>query len=166
MVDVAKFYMEFICDESCGKCTPCRVGTRRMLEILTKITEGKGTMADIDKLEELSSLIQSGSLCALGQTAANPVLSTMKHFRDEYIAHVVDKKCPAKVCKNLMSYVITKDKCIGCGMCSRACPADAIYKTDYIAPGKKKPALAIDTQKCVKCGACLATCKFGAITKA
>ena len=166
MVDVAKFYMEFICDESCGKCTPCRVGTRRMLEILTKITEGKGTMADIDKLEELSSLIQSGSLCALGQTAANPVLSTMKHFRDEYIAHVVDKKCPAKVCKNLMSYVITKDKCIGCGMCSRACPADAIYKTDYIAPGKKKPALAIDTQKCVKCGACLATCKFGAISKA
>ena len=165
MVDVAKFYMEFICDESCGKCTPCRVGTRRMLEILTKITEGKGTMADIDKLEELSSLIQSGSLCALGQTAANPVLSTMKHFRDEYIAHVVDKKCPAKVCKNLMSYVITKDKCIGCGMCSRACPADAIYKTDYIAPGKKKPALAIDTQKCVKCGACLATCKFGAISK-
>ena len=165
MVDVAKFYMEFICDESCGKCTPCRVGTRRMLEILTKITEGKGTMADIDKLEELSSLIQSGSLCALGQTAANPVLSTMKHFRDEYIAHVVDKKCPAKVCKNLMSYVITKDKCIGCGMCSRACPADAIYKTDYVAPGKKKPALAIDTQKCVKCGACLATCKFGAISK-
>ena len=165
MVDVAKFYMEFICDESCGKCTPCRVGTRRMLEILTKITEGKGTMADIDKLEELSSLIQSGSLCALGQTAANPVLSTMKHFRDEYIAHVVDKKCPAKVCKNLMSYVITRDKCIGCGMCSRACPADAISKTDYIAPGKKKPALAIDTQKCVKCGACLATCKFGAISK-
>ena len=165
MVDVAKFYMEFICDESCGKCIPCRVGTRRMLEILTKITEGKGTMADIDKLEELSKLIQTGSLCALGQTAANPVLSTMKHFRDEYIAHVVDKKCPAKVCKNLMSYVITKDKCIGCGMCSRVCPADAISKTDYIAPGKKKPALAIDTQKCVKCGACLATCKFGAISK-
>jgi len=165
MVDVAKFYMEFICDESCGKCTPCRVGTRRMLEILTKITEGKGTLADLDKLEELSSLIQSGSLCALGQTAANPVLSTMKHFRDEYVAHVVDKKCPAKVCKNLMSYVIDRDKCIGCGMCSRACPADAISKTDYIAPGRKKPALAIDTQKCVKCGACLATCKFGAISK-
>ena len=165
MVDVAKFYMEFICDESCGKCIPCRVGTRRMLEILTKITEGKGTMADLDKLEELSKLIQTGSLCALGQTAANPVLSTMKHFREEYIAHVVDKKCPAKVCKNLMSYVITKDKCIGCGMCSRACPADAISKTDYIAPGKKKPALSIDTQKCVKCGACLATCKFGAISK-
>jgi len=165
MVDVAKFYMEFICDESCGKCTPCRIGTRRMLEILTKITEGKGTLEDLDKLEEISDLIKTGSLCALGQTAANPVLSTMKHFRDEYVAHVVDKKCPAKVCKNLMSYVIDKDKCIGCGMCSRACPADAIAKTDYTAPGKKKPALAIDTQKCVKCGACIATCKFGAISK-
>ena len=165
MVDVAKFYMEFICDESCGKCTPCRIGTRRMLEILTKITEGKGTLEDLDKLEEISNLIKTGSLCALGQTASNPVMSTMKHFRDEYIAHVVDKKCPAKVCKNLMSYVIDKDKCIGCGMCSRACPADAISKTDHVAPGKKKPALAIDTQKCVKCGACIATCKFGAISK-
>ncbi len=165
MVDVAKFYMEFICDESCGKCTPCRIGTRRMLEILTKITEGKGTLEDLDKLEEISNLIKTGSLCALGQTASNPVMSTMKHFRDEYIAHVVDKKCPAKVCKNLMSYVITKDKCIGCGMCAKACPADAISKTDYIAPGKKKPALTIDPMKCVKCGACIATCKFGAISK-
>ena len=165
MVDVAKFYMEFICDESCGKCTPCRIGTRRMLEILTKITEGKGTLEDLDKLEEISNLIKTGSLCALGQTASNPVISTMKHFRDEYIAHVVDKKCPAKVCKNLMSYGIDKDKCIGCGMCAKACPADAISKTDYIAPGKKKPALTIDTAKCVKCGACIATCKFGAISK-
>lgn len=165
MVDVAKFYMEFICDESCGKCTPCRIGTRRMLEILTKITEGKGTLEDLDKLEEISNLIKNGSLCALGQTASNPVMSTMKHFRDEYIAHVVDKKCPAKVCKNLMSYVIDKDKCIGCGMCAKACPADAISKTDYIAPGKKKPALTIDVNKCVKCGACIATCKFGAISK-
>jgi len=165
MVDVAKFYMEFICDESCGKCTPCRIGTRRMLEILTKITEGKGTLEDLDKLEEISNLIKTGSLCALGQTASNPVMSTMKHFRDEYIAHVVDKKCPAKVCKNLMSYGIDKDKCIGCGMCAKACPADAISKTDYIAPGKKKPALTIDPMKCVKCGACIATCKFGAISK-
>ena len=165
MVDVAKFYMEFICDESCGKCTPCRIGTRRMLEILTNITEGRGTLEDLDKLEEISNLIKTGSLCALGQTASNPVVSTMKHFRDEYIAHVVDKKCPAKVCKNLMSYVITKDKCIGCGMCAKACPANAIAKTDYIAPGKKKPALSIDAQQCVKCGACIATCKFGAISK-
>ena len=165
MVDVAKFYMEFICDESCGKCTPCRIGTRRMLEILTRITEGKGTLEDLDKLEEISNLIKTGSLCALGQTASNPVMSTMRHFRDEYIAHVVDKTCPAKVCKNLMSYVITKDKCVGCGMCAKQCPVDAITKTDYIAPGKKKPALTIDPMKCAKCGACIATCKFGAISK-
>ena len=165
MVDVAKFYMEFICDESCGKCTPCRIGTRRMLEILTKITEGKGTLEDLDKLEEISNLIKTGSLCALGQTASNPVVSTMKHFRDEYIAHVVDKTCPAKVCKNLMRYVIEQDNCVGCGRCAKACPAGAIEKTDYIAPGKKLPSYQIDAQKCVKCGACIATCKLKAIVK-
>ena len=165
MVDVAKFYMEFICDESCGKCSPCRIGTKRMLEYLTKITEGKATMEDLTQLEELAATIKAGSLCALGQTAANPVLSTLTHFRDEYIAHIVDKKCPAGVCKNLMQYVINKDKCYGCGACAKQCPVGAITKTDYIAEGKKLPALEIDPQKCIKCGMCVATCKFGAIEK-
>ena len=165
MVDVAKFYMEFICDESCGKCSPCRIGTKRMLELLTKITDGKATMKDLDELEELSKTIKAGALCALGQTAANPVLSTLTHFRDEYIAHIVDKKCPSGICKNLMQYKIEKDKCFGCGMCAKACPAGAISKTDYTAPGKKLPAHEIDPMKCVKCGACIATCKFGAIYK-
>ncbi len=165
MVDVARFYLDFICDESCGKCTPCRIGTKRMHELLTKITEGKGTMEDLDELEELANVVKSNSLCALGQTSANPVVSTLKHFRDEYIAHIVDKKCPAHVCKNLMSYEIVKDKCFGCGMCAKQCPADAISKTDYVAPGKKLPALEIDPNKCVKCGACMAGCKFSAIIK-
>ncbi|MBE6649620.1 MAG: NADH-quinone oxidoreductase subunit NuoF [Ruminococcaceae bacterium] len=165
MVDVAKFYMEFICDESCGKCSPCRIGTKRMLEILTRITEGNGTMEDLDELDELGKTLKANSLCALGQTAANPIISTLTHFKHEYIAHIVDKKCPAKVCKNLMQYVIIKDKCFGCGLCAKACPADAIAKTDYVAPGKKLPALAIDASKCVKCGACVATCKFKAIIK-
>ncbi len=165
MVDVAKFYMEFICDESCGKCSPCRIGTKRMLELLTKITEGKAEMSDLDELQELADNVRNNSLCALGQTAPNPILSTIKAFKDEYIAHIVDKKCPAHVCKNLMSYVIDKDKCIGCGMCQRGCPAGAISRTDYVGPGKKLAAMAIDSQKCVKCGACIATCKFGAISK-
>ncbi len=165
MVDVAKFYMEFICDESCGKCTPCRVGTKRMLEILTKITDGKATMDDLDQLEELSKTIKTGSLCGLGQTSANPVISTLTHFRDEYIAHIVDKKCPAKVCKNLMSYVIDEDKCIGCGLCERQCAVNAIMTTDYIAPGHKKPSRRIDTAKCIKCGLCESSCKFKAIAK-
>lgn len=165
MVDVAKFYLEFICDESCGKCTPCRIGTKRMLEILTRITEGRGTMDDLKELEELASIVKSNSLCALGQTSANPVVSTLTHFRNEYIAHIVDKKCPAKVCKKLMHYAIDRDKCIGCGMCARQCPADAIAKSDYTAPGKKLPAMSIDTAKCVKCGTCMAACRFGAINK-
>ena len=165
MVDVAKFYMEFICDESCGKCSPCRIGTKRMLEILTRITEGNGTMQDLEELEELGNTVKANSLCALGQTAANPIISTLTHFRDEYIAHIVDKTCPAKVCKNLMQYTIVQDNCVGCGRCAKACPADAIQKTDYTAPGKKLPSYQIDAQKCVKCGACIATCKLNAIIK-
>lgn len=165
MVDVAKFYMEFICDESCGKCSPCRIGTKRILELLTKITDGRGTMQDLAELEELASTTKANSLCALGQTAANPVLSTLTHFKDEYLAHINDKKCTAKVCKNLMQYKIIKDTCFGCGMCAKACPASAISKTDYVAPGKKLPALEIDASKCVKCGACISTCKFNAIIK-
>ena len=165
MVDVAKFYMEFICDESCGKCSPCRIGTKRMLEILTRITEGNGTMEDLQELEELGNTVKNNSLCALGQTAANPIMSTLTHFRDEYIAHIVDKTCPAKVCKNLMQYTIEQDNCVGCGRCAKACPADAIYKTDYTAPGKKLPSYQIDPMKCVKCGACMATCKLKAIVK-
>ncbi|MBP3759971.1 MAG: NADH-quinone oxidoreductase subunit NuoF [Ruminococcus sp.] len=165
MVDIAKFFLEFTVDESCGKCTPCRIGTKRMWEILDRITKGKGTLEDLDKLEELAYHVKSNSLCGLGQTAPNPVLSTLKCFRDEYIAHVVDKKCPAGVCKDLLSFEIVKDKCFGCGMCAKQCPAEAITVTDYTAPGKKKPAYEIDKNKCVKCGACIATCKFKAIIK-
>ena len=165
MVDVAKFFLEFTVDESCGKCTPCRIGTKRRLEMLEKITNGQGTMEMIDEMEELCYYIKANSLCGLGQTAPNPVLSTLRYFKDEYISHIVDKKCPAAVCKNLLEFTIDKDKCIGCGMCARKCPASAIAVTDYTAPGKKKPAYAIDTEKCVKCGACMETCKFKAISK-
>ncbi|MCH5189250.1 MAG: NADH-quinone oxidoreductase subunit NuoF [Oscillospiraceae bacterium] len=165
MVDIAKFFLNFTVDESCGKCTPCRVGTKRLLELLDKITAGKGTLEDLDKLEDLCYYIKNNSLCGLGQTAPNPVLATLKFFREEYIAHVVDKKCPAGVCKDLLTYKIVKDSCFGCGMCAKQCPADAITVTDYTAPGKKKPAYVIDADKCVKCGACMSTCKFKAIVK-
>ena len=165
MVDMAKFFLEFTVDESCGKCTPCRVGTQRLLEMLDKITSGKGTLEDIDELEQLCYYIKENSLCGLGQTAPNPVLSTLKFFRDEYVAHVVDKKCPAGVCKDLLTYIIDADKCIGCGMCAKQCPAEAITRTDYIAPGHKLASFAIDADKCVKCGACVGTCKFKAISK-
>ena len=165
MVDIAKFFLEFTVDESCGKCTPCRIGTKRLYEMLDKITKGQATLEDLDKMEELCYYIKDNALCGLGQTAPNPVLSTLRYFRDEYIAHVVDKKCPAGVCKNLLTFTIDKEKCIGCGMCAKQCPGNAISKTDYIAPGKKLPAMAIDPAKCVKCGACMATCKFKAISK-
>ena len=165
MVDIAKFFLEFTVDESCGKCTPCRVGTKRLLEMLEKITSGKGTLEDLDKLEELCYYIKSNSACGLGQTAPNPVLATLKFFRNEYEAHVIDKKCPAGVCKDLLTYVIDKEKCIGCGMCARNCPVDTIKKTDYTAPGHKLPSYEIIPDKCVKCGACMSNCKFKAISK-
>ena len=158
MVDIAKFFLEFTVDESCGKCAPCRIGTVRLLEILNKITSGNGEMEDLDKMEELCNYIKSASLCGLGQTAPNPVLSTLRYFRDEYIAHIRDKKCPAGVCKDLLSYEIDPDKCRGCTLCARQCPAGAIS-------GKVKEAHVIDTEKCVKCGACIEKCKFGAIAK-
>ena len=159
MVDVAKFYMEFICDESCGKCTQCRIGTKRLLEFLTKITEGKGELDDFRKLESLSSTIKVGALCGLGKTAANPVLSTLHKFKDEYIAHIVDKKCPAHVCKSLIDYHIDPARCKKCSMCARVCPTNAISGV------VGKESYKIDLEKCIKCGTCLATCKFGAIYK-
>ena len=165
MVDIAKFFLEFTVDESCGKCTPCRIGTKRMLEILTKITKGQATMADLDKLEELCEHLKHNSLCALGQTAPNPIVSTLKHFRDEYIAHIVEKRCPAGVCKDLLRFEIDKDKCIGCGMCARNCPAQTIKRTAYTAPGHKLASFEIEPSKCVKCGVCMQNCRFKAISK-
>ena len=159
MVDVAKFYLEFICDESCGKCSPCRIGTTRMLEILTKITNGNGEMSDLEELEELAKYIKDASLCGLGQTAPNPVLSTLNKFREEYVEHILEKKCRAKVCKNLFEYKIDAEKCKKCGMCARQCPANAI--TGVLG----KEVFKIDPAKCIKCGACVGTCRFKAIYK-
>jgi NADH:ubiquinone oxidoreductase subunit F (NADH-binding)/(2Fe-2S) ferredoxin len=158
MVDVARFFLDFTRDESCGKCTSCRIGTKRLLEILEKITSGKGTMEDLDKLEKLSLEIKATSLCGLGQTAPNPVLSTLKYFRDEYVAHVVDKKCPAGVCKALMKYTIQDEVCKKCGICAKQCPVGAIS-------GKVKEQFKIDSSKCVKCGLCMQKCPFKAIVK-
>ena len=165
MVDIAKFFLEFTVDESCGKCTPCRIGTKRLLEMLDKITKGQGTLELLDEMEQLCEYIKANSLCGLGQTAPNPVLSTLHFFRDEYIAHVVDKKCPAGVCKDLLEYKIVMDSCMGCSLCSRKCPVGAISVTDYIPEGKKRPAFKIDSSKCIKCGACMDSCKFKAIIK-
>ena len=159
MVDVAKFYMGFICDESCGKCSPCRIGTKRILEILNRITSGQGTMNDFDELEQIAAACKTNSLCALGQTAANPILSTMSHFKDEYIAHIEEKRCPAGVCADLVTYKIDPETCKKCSKCSRVCPVEAIHGT----PGKTP--FEIDQAACIKCGSCLASCPFGCITK-
>ncbi len=158
MVDIAKFFLAFTVEESCGKCPPCRIGTKRMYDILDKITKGKGELKDIDDLYELAEAIKTSALCGLGQTAPNPVLSTLRYFKDEYIAHVVDKKCPAGVCKDLLQYKIVAEKCKGCSLCARKCPANCIH-------GEVKSPFVIDNSKCLKCGACMDSCKFGAIIK-
>lgn len=159
MVNLAKFFLEFTVDESCGKCPPCRIGTKRMLEILTKITEGKATLEDLEKLEHLALTIKKASLCGLGQTAPNPVLSTLKYFRDEYIAHIVDKKCPASECRVLAKITINKDLCKSCSICARNCPVHAI------SGEIKKGPFVIDQNKCIKCGVCMTKCPFHAIEK-
>ncbi|MBR3755973.1 MAG: NADH-quinone oxidoreductase subunit NuoF, partial [Firmicutes bacterium] len=158
MVDIAKFYLEFTVEESCGKCPPCRIGTKRMLEILTKITEGKGTLEDLDDLEYLATNIKKGALCGLGQTAPNPVISTLKYFRDEYEAHVVDKKCPAGVCVSMLRYKINDDLCKRCGICAKNCPAQCIT-------GSRTEGYKVDNEKCLKCGVCMSKCPFKAIMK-
>ena len=156
MVDLARFFLDFTVDESCGKCPPCRIGTKRMLEILEKITSGKGELEDLDKLETLAESIKTSALCGLGQTAPNPVLSTMKYFRDEYVAHVVDKKCPAGVCKSMVRYQIDPDTCKKCGICAKNCPVGCIT-------GDKNTPYVIDQEKCVKCGMCMEKCPFKSV---
>jgi NADH-quinone oxidoreductase subunit F len=158
MVDIARFFLDFIVEESCGKCTPCRVGTKRMLTILEKMTVGEATMEDLEELESLAQSVKDSSLCGLGQTAPNPVLATLRYFRDEYIAHVVDKKCPAKHCKALLTYEINKDKCTGCTLCARKCPANCIS-------GSVKNPHEINQELCIKCGNCYTVCRFGAVEK-
>jgi NADH:ubiquinone oxidoreductase subunit F (NADH-binding)/NAD-dependent dihydropyrimidine dehydrogenase PreA subunit len=158
MVNIAKFYLDFTQDESCGKCTPCRLGTKRMFEMLEKITEGKGTMEDIEKLRSLGHAIKDSALCGLGQTAPNPVLSTLDYFYDEYLAHIVDKKCPAGACKALAKYKIDPVKCIGCSACARVCPVSCI-------DGKPKGKYVINEDECISCGACFTACRFDAVIK-
>ena len=156
MVDVAKYFLSFTMTESCGKCSPCRLGNARLLQILTRICEGNGKHRDIELLEKLAQAIKKGSLCALGKTAPNPVLTTIRYFKDEYMAHIKDKKCPAAVCKSLIKYTIIPEKCTGCLACLKTCPADAVC-------GKKKEVHTIDQDKCTKCGSCYDICKFKAV---
>jgi len=165
VVDVARFYMDFCVDESCGKCSPCRIGTTQLLGILEKIANGNGEESDLDKLEEISRAMAKASLCALGQTAPNPILSTIKNFREEYLEHIRDKKCRAGKCKKLLRFMINPEKCVGCGACSRKCPGNCITQAAEVPAGKKKAPFQIDTEKCLKCGECFKACKFGAVTR-
>ena len=158
MVDVARYFIDFLTDESCGKCVPCRVGTKRLLETLDRITRGHGRPGDIKKLETLSAGVKATSLCGLGQTAPNPVLSTIRYFREEYETHIRDKKCPAKVCKSLLTYSVNKERCKACGACLKACPSGAVT-------GAKKTPHEIDPAKCVRCGACFEVCTFNAVDR-